>query len=173
MSLVDVALLILRVVVGLYVAGHGAQKLFGWFNGPGLKGAQGFLGGMLGFRPVWLWAPAVSIAEFAGGLLFALGLFSPLGAIAILASQLTATVVVHWAKGPWGNEGGYELTLTNFAVAAAVAIAGPGRYALDAVLGIALPAWFGITLALVGLVGVLLAIGSRRVAHAAQSPQAA
>ncbi len=121
----DVALLILRIVVGLNVAAHGAQKLFGWFNGPGLKGAEGFLGGMLGFRPASFWAPAASVAEFGGGLLLALGLFNPLGAIGIMASQLTATVVVHWATGPWGSEGGYEQTLTNLTVAAAVAIAGP------------------------------------------------
>jgi putative oxidoreductase len=173
MIAMDLALLILRIVVGLYVAAHGAQKLFGWFNGPGLKGAEGFLGGMLGFRPASFWAPAVSVAEFGGGLLLALGLFNPLGAIGIMASQVTATVVVHWAKGPWGSEGGYEQTLTNLAVAVAVAFAGPGRYSVDRLFGISLPVWFSVAVAIIALVGVAIAIGTRRVAAPNTSPQTA
>jgi putative oxidoreductase len=173
MIAMDLALLILRIVVGLYVAAHGAQKLFGWFNGPGLKGAEGFLGGMLGFRPASFWAPAVSVAEVGGGLLLALGLFNPLGAIGIMASQLTATVVVHWAKGPWGSEGGYEQTLTNLAVAVAVAFAGPGRYSLDRLFGISLPVWFSVAVAIIALIGVVIAIGTRRVAASNTSPQTA
>src|SRR5260370_41094399 len=98
MIAMDIALLILRVVVGLYVAAHGAQKLFGWFNWPGLKGAEGFLGGMLGFRPASLWAPAVSLAECGGGLLLDVGLFNPLGSSGVIAAQLTAELVVPSAK---------------------------------------------------------------------------
>jgi putative oxidoreductase len=160
----DVALLILRVVVGLYLAGHGAQKLFGWFNGPGLKGAQGFVGNMLGFQPPGFWATAVSLAEFVGGLLFALGLFSPVGALAIVASQLTATIVVHLPKGPWNSNGGYELTLTNLAVAVAVALAGPGLYSLDRLFGIAFPTWFAVAIAIITLMGVIVSIATRRTA---------
>src|SRR5215469_18432662 len=99
-SVIDTALLVLRIVVGLYLAAHGAQKLFGWFGGPGLKGTEGFLGGMLGFRPARLWAPALALAETGGGVLVTLGLLTPLGAIAIGSSMVTATVVVHWARGP-------------------------------------------------------------------------
>jgi putative oxidoreductase len=169
----DVALLILRVVVGLYVAAHGAQKLFGWFNGPGLKGAEGFLGGMLGFRPASLWAFAVSLAEFGGGLLMVVGLFNPIGPIAIIAGQTVATIVVHWAKGPWGSEGGYEQTLTNIAVAAAVTFAGVGRYSLDRLFGISLPVWFSVTFAVITLVAILVALGTRKVAAPNTSPQTA
>ncbi len=169
----DVALLILRIVVGLYVAAHGAQKLFGWFNGPGLKGAEGFLGGMLGFRPASLWTYAVSLAEFGGGLLMVVGLLNPLGPIAVIAGQTTATLVVHWAKGPWGSEGGYEQTLTNLTVAAAVAIAGAGRYSLDRLFGIAIPVWFSVTFAIIALLAVAVAIGTRKVAAPSASPQTA
>lgn len=169
----DVALLIVRVVIGLYVAAHGAQKLFGWFNGPGLKGTEGFLGGMLGFRPAGLWAPALALAEFGGGLLLAIGFFTPLGAIAVAASQLTATVVVHWAKGPWGTEGGYEQTLTNLAVAVAVAISGAGRYSIDNLLGISTPVWLSAVVAVAAALGVLVAIGTRRVAAPRVSNQVA
>lgn len=170
----DIALLILRVVVGLYLAGHGVQKLFGWFGGPGLKGTEGFLGGVLGFRPARLWAWAASLAETGGGLLMALGLLGPLGPIGVLASQLTATLVVHWAKGPWVTKGGYELTLTNMAVAVAVAIAGVGAYSVDAWLGISVPVWISGVIAALALVGVLVAIGSRKApVQQVQRPQAA
>jgi putative oxidoreductase len=164
----DTALLVLRVVVGLYVAAHGAQKLFGWFDGPGLKGTERFLGGMLGFRPAQLWAPAVGVAETGGGLLMVLGLLNPLGPIGVATSMVTATVVVHWSKGPWGSEGGYEQTLTNLAVAAAVAVAGAGRYSLDGALGISLPVWLSIVVAVLALVGVLAAILGRTPATEAQ-----
>jgi putative oxidoreductase len=174
MIAMDFALLILRIVVGLYVAAHGAQKLFGWFNGPGIKGAEGFLGGMLGFRPAAFWTYAVSLAEFGGGLLMVVGLFNPIGPIAIIAGQATATLVVHWAKGPWGAEGGYEQTLTNIAVAAAVAFAGAGRYSLDRLFGISIPAWFSVTFAIITLVVVVVGIGTRKVAPApTTSPQTA
>lgn len=169
----DVALLILRIVIGIYVAAHGAQKLFGWFKGPGLKGTEGFLGGMLGFRPARIWAPALALAEFGGGLLMAAGLLGALGPIAIMAGQLTATLVVHWAKGPWGSEGGYEQTLTNFAVAVAVAIAGVGRYSIDNLVGISVPVWISVVFAAAALVGVLVAIGTRRSSAPQTSPQAA
>ncbi len=158
----DLALLVLRIVVGLYVGAHGAQKLFGWFNGPGLTRTEGFLGGMLGFRPAGLWAPAVGLAEFGGGLLMTLGLLGPLGPIGVASSMITATMVVHWAKGPWGSEGGYEQTLTNLATAVAVAIAGVGGYSVDSWLGISIPVWISEVVAALALIGVLLAIGARK-----------
>lgn len=169
----DLALLILRVVVGLYLAAHGAQKLFGWFGGPGLKGTEGFLGGMLRFRAVGLWAPALAFAEFGGGLLTAVGLLWPFGPIAIAASQITATFVVHWAKGPWNTEGGYELTLTNLAIAVALAIAGAGGFSIDRLLGLSIPVWLSVVVGLVALLGVLVSIGTRRVDGPQTRPQTA
>src|SRR5574341_529530 len=132
----DVALLLLRVIVGLLLAGHGAQKLFGWFKGPGLGGFTGWLGSM-GFRPARAWAWIATICEFGGGLLFALGLFSPLGSLGIAASMLTAASKVHWPK-IWATEGGIEFPLVNLSVVTAVGIAGPGAYSLDNAFGIRL-----------------------------------
>lgn len=166
----DTALLILRLVVGLYVTAHGAQKLFGWFEGHGFSGTQGFVGGMLGYRPAWLWTLAVGLAEFAGGLLFVLGLLSPIGAIGIAAAMLSATLVPHWSKGPFATKGGYEQTLTNLAVAVGVGLAGPGAYSLDQLLGISVPIVYSEVTALVALLGVLVGIISRRAAAA--QPQA-
>jgi putative oxidoreductase len=164
--IVDTALFILRLVVGLYVAAHGAQKLLGWFGGPGLKGTEGFLGGMLGFRPAKLWALSVGLAEFGGGLLLALGLLAPLGSIGVASAMITATLVVHWAKGPWGTEGGYEQTLTNFAVAVAVAFAGVGRYSVDSWLGIVVPNWLSVAVAALAALGVLVSMATRKTAPA-------
>src|SRR5579875_4093704 len=103
--LMNVALLILRLVVGVLFMGHGAQKLFGLFGGHGLAGTAAWLQG-LGLRPARLWAIVAGVCEFGGGLLFALGLITPIAALALLAVMLTAVVTVHWAKGLWATKGG-------------------------------------------------------------------
>jgi putative oxidoreductase len=92
----------------------------------------------------------VGICEFGGGLLFALGLFSPLGSLGIAAAMLTAIAKVHWPK-VWATEGGIELPLVDLVVVVAVGVAGPGKFSLDNAIGTALPE----PLALIGLVLVL------------------
>jgi putative oxidoreductase len=165
----DTALLIVRLVVGVYLAAHGAQKLFGWFGGPGFSATQGLVGGMLGYRPAWLWTFAVSVGEFAGGLLLMVGLLTPIGAIAVGATMLSATLVPHWSKGPFGNKGGYELPLTNLAVAVAVGLIGPGADSLDHILNLSVPVLASEALAVLALLSVVLGIVSRRT----PSPQPA
>ena len=165
----DLALLLLRLIVGLLLAGHGAQKLFGWFGGHGLGGTTGWLGS-IGFYPARAWALLVGICEFAGGLLFALGLFSPLGSLGIGASMVMAISKVHWPK-IWVTEGGLELPLVYLAVVTAVGIAGPGAISLDGAFGTSLPS----NLSLIGVVAVLVVwiVGhlnsSARQAQAAKS----
>ncbi len=147
----DGAILVLRVVVGLLVAGHGAQKIFGWFGGHGMAGFSGWLHS-LGFRPPLLWSWLGALAEFGGGVLLTLGLFSPLGSIAISSSMLTAIARAHWPK-VWTAENGFELPLTYLVVALTVAAMGPGTYSLDAVLGTALPTAVAVALGIAALVG--------------------
>jgi putative oxidoreductase len=153
----DLALFLLRITVGLIVAGHGAQKLFGSFGGHGLKGTAGHLHGV-GFRPAIFWAFLGGAAEFGGGLLFALGFLSPLGSIGVAVAMALAVTKFHWPKF-WASDGGYEYALVNLVVALAVGIAGPGAFSLDALWGTALPpavAQIVIVLAAIGyLVGMI------------------
>ncbi len=146
----DLALLILRLTVGLLVAGHGAQKLFGWFGGHGVTATSGWLGS-IGFRPPRAWALLVASSEFFGGVLFALGLLSPLGSVGIGSAMLMAITKVHWPKGVWASNGGFELPLTYLAVAVAIGLTGPGAFAGDTFLGLVVPGT-------ITAVGVIVAI---------------
>jgi len=138
----DLGLLLLRGTVGGLLMGHGAQKLFGAWGGPGLAGASGWMESM-GFRPGQPWALMAGLGEFGGGLLTALGFLNPAGSMGIAGSMAMAAAKVHSGKPIWVTQGGAEFTLTNLAAATAVALAGPGRYSLDYALGIKLPRWVG------------------------------
>src|SRR3954454_7675468 len=82
-SPMDTGLLLIRIVVGLLLVGHGTQKLFGWFGGHGLEGTGGFFE-KLGYRPGKVWAAVAGMSETGGGLLLALGLFTPLASAMII-----------------------------------------------------------------------------------------
>lgn len=143
LALEDWALLTLRATLGGFLAGHGAQKLFGWFGGPGRQGTAGWLESM-GLKPGQWWAAGASASEFGGGVLTLLGLLSPLGPILSLGAMGMATAKVHWGKPVWVTTGGAELPLTNIAMATALMLAGPGKLSLDGALGTALPRWVAI-----------------------------
>lgn len=128
-TVVDTGLLIIRLAVGLFLAGHGAQKLFGWFGGHGLRGTGGFLES-LGYRPGRVFAVLAGVAELGGGLLLALGLFTPLGAAAAIGMMLNATGSVHWPK-VWITDGGLEYPAVLASAAAGIAFTGAGAYSLD------------------------------------------
>jgi putative oxidoreductase len=128
-------LLVLRVIVGALFAGHGAQKLFGWFGGHGVAGTGQFFES-LHLRPGRLMAIGAGLGELGGGLLLALGLVTPLAAALVIAVMATAVATVHWSKGPWITDGGYEYNLVLAASAFAVSAGGPGRWSLDHVLGV-------------------------------------
>ena len=126
-------LLLLRVVVGTTMFAHGAQKLFGWFEGPGLKGMGSMLESM-GFRLPRLLALGVALAE-CSGVLFALGFVTPLAALGITVVMLNAIALVHFRNGFWNGNRGYEFNLVLLTVAVAVAATGAGRFSLDRALG--------------------------------------
>ncbi|MHB1134464.1 MAG: DoxX family protein [Chloroflexota bacterium] len=147
----DLARLIVRLVTGGLLAGHGGQKLFGWFGGYGVEGTSGWLHS-LGMRPSRPWAYMAGGSEFVGGLLTMLGFLHPIGPITTLGPMSMAMRKAHWNKPIWVTEGGGELPVTNIAVAAALALTGPGRLSLDHQLGLRLPSWVGM-LALMGVAG--------------------
>ena len=149
----DLGELVLRATTGGLLAGHGAQKLFGWFGGHGFEGTKGWLESM-GMQPGDFWAGLAGASEFGGGLLTALGLLHPLGPIAMTGAMLMATTKVHAGKPVWVTSGGAELPLTNIAVALALVLTGPGAFSVDSLLGIKLPRW----IALPALVAVLTAV---------------
>ncbi|MET0912168.1 MAG: DoxX family protein [Acidimicrobiales bacterium] len=147
----DAALLGLRGIVGGYVAAHGAQKMFGVLNGPGLDRAEQHFEEDLDLAPGRERAAAAAGSELVGGTLTAAGLGGPLGPMAIIGTMTVASQTAHRGKGPFVADGGPELTLTNVAAAATIALVGPGRFSLDRVLRvrpskllIALAAWAGV-----------------------------
>jgi len=127
-------LLIIRLVVGLGLAAHGAQKLFGWFGGGGIDATAGVMEHM-GFRPGRANALAAGAGEFGGGLLLALGLFTPLAAAMVIGVMVNAGLV-HLANGYFLTKGGYEYTLAIGATAAGLAFTAAGSWSLDHALGL-------------------------------------
>jgi putative oxidoreductase len=154
----DIAFLILRVVVGLTLAAHGAQKVFGWFEGARIDGFSAVLGRM-GMKPARLWAWVAGLSELVGGLLIALGLLWPAGPLVVVGAMLVAIIAVHWAKGFFNGKGGIEFPLVILAACVAMALAGPGTFALDHLIGFRLPepqaALIGLALVVLGAVGSL------------------
>ena len=128
----DLGRTLIRGAVGALFIGHGTQKLFGWFGGHGLEGTSGFFEQGLGLRPGKRHATAAGVAEAGGGLMLALGALTPLAATAISATMFTAIRKVHFAKGPWVTNGGYEYNLVLIAAMAAIVETGPGRPSVDA-----------------------------------------
>jgi putative oxidoreductase len=158
----DLGLLIARIVIGVLMAGHGAQKLFGWFGGYGLAGTSGFFEN-IGFKPGRLFATAASVGEVLSGVLIALGLFGPIGPAIMLSVMIVAAVSVHW-HGVFATSNGIELPLLYATGAVALALTGPGRFSIDTLLGIGslwTPALVGAVLAL-GVAGGILNLSLRR-----------
>ena len=171
---VDVALLILRVVAGLTVAAHGAQKLFGWFDGPGRvnweKGLE-----KQGLKPARFWAYLNILGELGGGLSLAFGFLTPLGAAGVFGAMLFAIASAHWKNGFFNSKRGIEFPLALLTVATAIGIAGPGAISLDQLFGIHLPyPWLFVILAiiaiLVDLVGLAIKRANSAVGAATHAP---
>jgi putative oxidoreductase len=161
----DIALplLIVRLVVGLAIAAHGAQKLFGWFGGYGLAGTGGFFES-IGFRPGKLFAGASGAAEVLGGLLVVLGLGGPIGPMLIISVMVVAILAVHLPNGFFVANNGIEHPLLFAALAFMFAFVGYGAYSLDYAFGwsaVWTPALDWVFVGL-GILGGLLNLAARR-----------
>src|SRR6195952_50299 len=165
----DFGILLLRSVVGLTMAAHGAQKLFGWFGGPGLdKAALGFE--QLGFVPGRRHAGLAGFTEVAGGLLLALGLLTPVAGALILALMLVAALAVHLKGGFFLTSGGYEYNLVLGVAGISLVFTGPGQFSLDALLGLPFTglSW-GLAALIVGFAGAAVQLAARRQPAVAQA----
>jgi putative oxidoreductase len=130
----DIALLVVRLIIGLGIAAHGSQKLFGWFGGYGLAGTGGFFEG-LGFKPGKLFAGLAGLGEVGSGLLIALGIGGAFGPAVLVMVMLVAIFTVHIDKG-FFTPAGWELNAAYISSALLLAFAGFGAYSLDRVLGL-------------------------------------
>lgn len=141
-----IAALILRVPLGVILAAHGAQKLFGWFGGYGLEGTGQWMAS-IGLEPGYLMALLAGSAEFFGGLALVLGLLTRPAALVSALTMLVAMFAVHIGNGLFMANNGYEFALSLLAASVALTVQGGGRLALDnllaAQLGQARPATAG------------------------------
>jgi putative oxidoreductase len=157
MDTFDLALLILQLGVGLTFAAHGAQKLFGWWGGPGLAGWEGAMQHM-GFRPARLFALTSAGIEFGGGLLLAVGLFTPVVALALVAQAVVIVGQVHWEHGFFNSQSGIEFPLLLGVGAAAIGLAGPSGVSLNTLIGFSPDATVRIAAVAAGVVAGLVAL---------------
>jgi len=160
----NIALLVLRVIVGGLFVGHGSQKLFGWFGGHGPKGTASFFESV-GLTPALPFALLAGTAELVGGLLLGFGLLVPVAALLLVGVMTTAIATVHWKNGLWVTAGGLEYPLVLAAVAFAIAALGPGSVSLDHAFGLD---WDGLTwaaaAAAIGCLGGLILVAFGRLA---------
>jgi putative oxidoreductase len=166
-----ILLLIARIILGLGMAAHGAQKLFGWFGGYGIKGTGGFFESV-GFRPGTLFAAAAGLGEFAGGVLTLLGFGGPIGPAMIILVMLVAIFAVHWGHGFFVSKNGSELPLVYIGGSLLLMFAGPGPYSIDSLLGLSAVWSANLTWIALGA-AIVLAFGNilvRRPAPAQQQP---
>lgn len=160
----DMGLFLLRVTVGLTLAAHGTQKLFGWFGGPGLDAIGPFFE-TLGFHPGRRHAFTAGLVETGAGLFLALGLLTPVAAAGAFSVMFVAAVSVHVKHGFFITSGGYEYTLALGVSALAIAFTGPGALSLDALAGHYLAGLFwGVVAFFVGLGGGAIQLVRRRPA---------
>jgi putative oxidoreductase len=169
----SLGLLILRLVAGLTLAAHGAQK-FGWFGGASFpKTVQGMQ--KQGFKPAWLWASLTILGEVGGGLSLAFGFLTPLGAAGAVGAMFMAIVKVHWKHGFWNRDHGLEFPLQLLAPSLVIGLVGPGNYALDALFGIILPeallfSVLAVAALLVDVIGLLISRPAAVVQTEVRSP---
>jgi putative oxidoreductase len=159
----ELGLFLIHATVGVLLAAHGAQKLFGWFGGYGIAGTGGVFESSLNIGPGRHMALAAGSSEFFGGLLLALGLATPLAAVLIASTMLVASLTAHAGKGPFASNGGWELPLTYAIVAVGLAFNGAGRWSLDNAIGLDNAGfWWGFGASALAILGGLGAIAVGR-----------
>jgi putative oxidoreductase len=153
-------LLILRVVVGALLVGHGTQKLFGWFGGHGPRATGAFFE-LLGYRPGVLFAAVAGLTEAGGGMMLAVGLLTPLAGAAVVGVMLNAASSLR-GRGPWVINGGWEYTVVLATVGASIALTGPGSVSADHALGLDWSTAWGIGAVAIGVIAAIATLVLRQ-----------
>lgn len=130
----DTVLLVARLILAWIFIYHGARRLFGWFDGPGISASADYFANVAGLKPGTFFAVSGGIIEFFGGIALALGLLTRLAAAGLVVDMVMAIVTVTWANGinATGDKGGYELNLALGCLALVLVGFGAGRISLDA-----------------------------------------
>jgi putative oxidoreductase len=163
MDTTDLSIFILQLGIGLTFAAHGAQKVFGWWGGPGLAGWEGAMEHM-GFRPARLFALVSAFVELGAGLLLAVGLLTPFVAAALVAQAVVIILQVHGRNGFFNARSGIEYPLLLGLGAAAVGLAGGGAIGVDAVIGLAVEPSTRLAIVLGGIGAGVVALTVPRLA---------
>jgi len=151
----NAGLLILRLVAGLLIAGHGLQKMTFWLGGHGLAGgAEEFRHD--GFRGGRLTALAAGSGQVGSGAFLIVGALTPMAAM-VAIGVMTVAITVKWHNGLWVQNDGYEYPLVLVVLAATLALTGPGDWSADHLLALLpWPLWLPVTAVALGLVSGLL-----------------
>ena len=158
--------LLARLFIGAMFIGHGTQKWFGWFGGPGIEGTTGMMDS-LGLAPARSNAYAASLSETLGGVGIALGAFTPAAAATLIGTMTTAIRTVHFKNGFWVTGGGYEYNLTIIAALLLIVDGGPGALSLDGAFGVE-ETGPGVALAALaaGAIGSTVTLAAAKAAYA-------
>ena len=130
------SLLVVRVFLGVIFFAHGAQKVFGWFGGPGLRGTIGYFKQALGVPPPL--SVLAALSELLGGVGMIVGLLVRPAAVGLIIVMLVAIATVHWRNGffmNWslgpGKQHGFEMNFALIGMALAVLVGGAGAWSID------------------------------------------
>jgi putative oxidoreductase len=159
---VETGLLLLRVMLGALLIGHGFQKTLGWFHGPGLRTTASLFENW-GFRPGQPMVVLAASCEVLAGSLLIMGLGTPLAA-AITIGTMAVAAAPSIPNGLWAARGGFELPLVYAVLGAVIALTGPGSLSIDSLIGVSLPMWSGAITIAVGVVGSAVPLWQRRLA---------
>lgn len=162
-----VGLLIARMIIGLVMAAHGTQKLFGWFGGYGLSATGEFMT-TIGFNQGRAFAAIASIVEITSGVLVALGSLGPIGPALMISVMIVAAMTVHWKNGLFAAKNGIEVPLLYASAALIFAVVGFGPYSLDAMVGIHDP-WVPAFTWVVIAIGIAGGVGNVALGHLGKS----
>jgi putative oxidoreductase len=166
----DLALLVLRLAVGLTFAAHGAQKAFGWWEGPGPARWLNAVRGM-GFHPPALFAAAAIGAELVAGLALALGFLTPIAAAVLIAQAVVISVQVHLPNGFFSTKGGLEFPFVLGAASLSIGLLSAGAFSIDSLVGLDLAPGMHALLVLAGLAGGFIVLALRGLlSRPAQQP---